>query len=142
MSILKIPFVRLERLNIDSYLKKHSVAVQKHKCEFCEKVFKLQKRFNTHMKSHLEGKPTFQCQKCRKSYNSVNKWKPIKKNAHDASKQCEICQKTFAPINFEQHMKIHEDNRERAFKCDLCPKSYLYKCHLKLHMKKIGRAHV
>ncbi|XP_012282703.1 zinc finger protein 236 [Orussus abietinus] len=51
-----------------------------------------------------------------------------------ASKECDICGKTFTkPCQVERHRRIHTG--ERPFKCELCAKSFAQKITLQTHRK-------
>lgn len=65
----------------------------------------------------------FQCKICRKFLLNEKNLKRHK-NTHD-KKICEICFRNVVRKNYEKHLKSHENEGERNFQCELCPKKFL-----------------
>nr|CAI5818409.1 unnamed protein product [Callosobruchus analis] len=83
---------------------------ERHQCPLCNKVFKDERHFNIHTKSHNPGysKPQF---------------------------TCEVCHKVLGVKSYDRHMKMHSGENYTNIVCDLCGKSMSTKSHLTNHRR-------
>ncbi|XP_068144868.1 transcription factor grauzone-like [Drosophila tropicalis] len=119
------------------------------KCHQCELVFQDSRTLEVHKRAHVaeangrvtgsKGKPTYQCEKCPKCFNT----KPAF-DYHNASKhvptsefkfQCLECDKKF-PIHrrLKEHMRLVH-NPETSIICDKCGKTLSSPKYLKQHQE-------
>ncbi|KAG5876481.1 hypothetical protein JTB14_011091 [Gonioctena quinquepunctata] len=92
-----------ERIDASDY--QTHLQTHQYQCSICSKIFHQRVALNTHEYRH------------RKKKKGV---------------LCPICGK-FVRNGLRAHMEVHEENRTRSFKCDLCPKSFFSKTDMKKH---------
>ena len=93
----------------------HELAGTKpYKCGECEKYFKTEGEKKAHIKITHEGKFTFNCPKCQKSFKG-NKLKRHIEAVHEKKRPhgCDICNETFAQ---RAHLKTHMKGKHKVIK--------------------------
>ena len=105
-----------------------------HKCTVCHKGFKRTYTLKEHMKVHCEN--LHKCSYCPKQYTERSQLELHMKTHREnllIRYQCHVCSKCFTKkSNLKTHMKIHCS--EKAYKCDICLKSYAVKEYFIRHL--------
>jgi len=84
---------------------------KKFDCNICEKLFRYKSELRIHILIKHEDPDRFKCHVCDKRLNS---------------KQI-----------LRRHLQTHEENTEKPFSCEQCPKSYQFKEALKQHQRQV-----
>jgi len=80
---------------------------------------------------HMERK--FQCDECPSTFASVQRLKKHKKDVHMLS-PCPDCGQMFSTEGMKRHRRnMHTPNDLKPYKCDVCPKGFIYARELKKH---------
>lgn len=125
-----------QKQNLAQHMRTHSIQMP-FICEQCGSAYSLKANLAQHMKVH-EIAQQLRCQQCDSMFvyqshldrhiKMVHTGEPIKIYA------CDICGKQFTQQkNLVQHSKIHQEG-DKPYKCNECPASYSYKCHLTRHL--------
>ena len=119
------------------YMKTHIQNVhteQNVQCPVCQIQLKSLRSLQSHIKRHNK---TIECELCHKFFGTKTDLKYHKKNFHKNPEfYCKICGKQFKiKGNFEMHQKVHDKNRLKLFKCQLCDHSTDFKQNLLNHLK-------
>ncbi|XP_037811386.1 uncharacterized protein LOC119603426 isoform X2 [Lucilia sericata] len=105
--------------HVASHQTKESSITEKHKCEVCGKVFKLNSLLRNHMVFHGERK--HKCNLCLKSYyTSATLRHHIRTHSKDYRLMCDICGKEFLHYNnLKVHMTKHTGDKVTCNICNL-----------------------
>ena len=128
--------------NLQAHLETH-VETKNCECKICFKMFKGKAQLASHMNWHgLKKKAkgqTFLCDECGKSYKGLKGLQAhLRCHKGDRTVQCEVCKLVLPnPSKMKQHLNtVHAT--ERPYKCDICPKTFVYeisyKSHKNMHM--------
>ena len=92
------------------------------------------------MESFAKLENTFKCEICEKTFkNNESKCQHIR-SAHGETKffACNVCNKIFETKNgLNFHLKNHQQEDPRKFKCDSCGQFFTQSGFLKTHVKTI-----
>jgi len=121
------------------YLRRHQLthADNSYYCEICGKIYKCQKAFKHHSKTHNKDfvKEVFSCNECEKTFASNFNLTAHKKSEHQGIKKnflCQTCGKSFtSKKTMLQHLNIHTG--KRPYVCDICDKDFTYESALRDH---------
>lgn len=111
------------------------------KCDRCDKVYKMQIHFDTHLKicqSEEEPSRRYSCNICSKSFKE-NRHLTVHMNIHLPDDQksffpCEQCGKKYSSVfSLRQHVKVVHVN-QATFKCPHCNKAFSRKANLESHL--------
>ena len=123
-SICTKQFVELSSFR--SHIQSH--AGKKYKCEKCtDRVFSIEKSYESHLRWHKKGEPYFYCKICPKKFEFPYRLKNHKRTHKEASLKCrvhDICKRKGKVFTFESERKSHElywDSPNR-FECGTCYK--------------------
>ena len=109
-----------------------------HKCELCEKSFKLFAAWKTHMNSQHPEVELLNCVTCRKEFSSIEM-----KIHHKCQNtiQCKICYLTFES---RQSLRAHQrrGHNNGSFKCEFCSIRKSTQKGLDKHMSNLHSAQV
>ncbi|VDI65132.1 Hypothetical predicted protein [Mytilus galloprovincialis] len=125
-------------------LREHVQRMHKDKiwsCEFCDKIFSIQKDLVRHEKCHLN--PQLCCDFCGKMYKSrrtfIQHKKSHEENYIKPEYECKVCKKSFSTkyvLNY--HVKSEHLGMKKQFLCPTCGKSFTqknsYVQHANVHM--------
>ena len=121
-------------------LKRHVESVHKrsilYQCDKCGKTSYSAESMRSHKKTHIEIKPTIQCDVCYKLFKCKANLTAHKKWSHEGlkkTKECEKCHKMFFSNN---HLLRHIEgvhDKVKNFSCDSCRKSFFTSSHLRRH---------
>ena len=105
------------------------------KCPYCEKIFKHQQNFREHVLSKHENKKNFHCDKCEKSFGTINTLKTHKLNVHTRV-PCEQCGKEIhSSFGLKRHKAlVHGIKPEDVHQCNLCPLFFNSRMSLDKHI--------
>ncbi|KAK9879634.1 hypothetical protein WA026_006699 [Henosepilachna vigintioctopunctata] len=113
----------------------------KFKCDQCDRSFYQKKYYKKHIDSVHNKK--FKCDSC--NYNYCNKYELNRHNCKAKLNEvqrysCTICKKFYShPSYVKKHMlRHHSSENQKLFICSSCPKQYMDKYSLKVHMKSHG----
>jgi KRAB domain-containing zinc finger protein len=81
-----------------------------------------------------------ECKICDKIFETKKKLKNHQRDIHKPKVECSICLKMILPINLKKHMKTHDLNRKRNFKCEICFKVFATKDILNQHLKSHNKS--
>uniref|UniRef100_A0A1B0C805 C2H2-type domain-containing protein n=1 Tax=Lutzomyia longipalpis TaxID=7200 RepID=A0A1B0C805_LUTLO len=104
------------------------------KCEECGKKYCTKSVYEKHMKSHSDVLE-FQCLKCPKKYKDRSNLRNHMKCAHTKCNAftCEVCEKTFRwKCSLDRHMEKHSNDYRMCF---YCSEVFRNKEYLRQHMK-------
>ena len=133
-------YVSTKKMN----LREHIQRMHKDKvwsCEFCSKIFSIQKDLVRHEKSHLG--PELCCDFCGKMYKSrrtfINHKKSHEENYIKPEYECNVCNKSFSTKYVRNyHVKSEHLGMKKLFLCPTCGKSFTQKNsyiqHANVHM--------
>lgn len=128
---------------LDRSRKKLNKEIGPFMCIHCGKILQTSSGLASHEKSHTQfGKPekknaSFECDFCgtkfiQKSYLYVHLFSSHVK--HDKGFKCEYCNKFFYKrVRYTNHINSHKNIRN--FSCSLCPKTFIQKRNLDVHMR-------
>ena len=125
------------KYSFNQHLKSHATSI---KCFNCDKVFNspeyLRKHKSLKHKTKIERIPCKECDTTFKAVEYLRKHMKYRHSVKDVGRwKCEVCNKDFsgqgALIN---HKRIHNND---GIKCDFCSKTFIQKCNLKVHVKRI-----
>ena len=104
-------------------------------CEFCGKSFTLKTTLTYHRHSHTNAKP-YHCETCSKGFNShSNLMIHRRRHVGDRRYPCSVCEmKFYNRYSLKRHALTHTDIRPLA--CFQCGKTYRNPTNLKYHIKK------
>jgi hypothetical protein len=105
--------------------------------ENCDKHYTRTNALNHHKAlSHGIGTPKQQiCPECNKDCKTVSKLRKHKEKEHGLGiKTCPECNIKFNSCDLKRHMKIHDEDRQKTFKCDQCEEKYYDNYKLQIHM--------
>ncbi|XP_064642141.1 uncharacterized protein LOC135496645 [Lineus longissimus] len=132
------------KLKTKFILRKHlEMCIQEHNfiCQFCGKAFLNKSKFLKHQQKHKRA--SVRCKFCcrefreedhlRRHVDAVHFDGPVATFKHHHT--CSHCSKSFkSKNNLKSHMKQHEGDAVRPFKCLVCESAFKYKHHLKNHV--------
>ncbi|CAD7077967.1 unnamed protein product [Hermetia illucens] len=104
-------------------------------CNKCGDLFQSNKRYRFHLQFHLDDHRPKGCLICDKMFADENHLFEHLFYEHEEHTDftCIRCDRVFTTEeNLASHKKVHEIGR--SFKCQMCPKSYLYNQQLKDHV--------
>ncbi|KAG5669175.1 hypothetical protein PVAND_017069 [Polypedilum vanderplanki] len=115
----------------------HSKKDGNFQCQNCGLTFFNKEKFKYHQKIHNKQ---FECQFCDKKFSFLADLKNHKIiHINPKAYQCQICFLNLKTrSNMLYHMKTHDKNRPKSFKCDQCDFSTAHKISLKNHLKIHG----
>ena len=105
-------------------------------CSVCGKVLSGRVALNFHMNMHTNPNKSFSCHICDKKYRTERELRNHEQLSHFNLRTCDICgaQIKGGKGALKDHIKTHEENRERSYACDSCDKSFYTKPLLKAHL--------
>lgn len=109
----------------------------RHKCNFCEKVFKRKSKREAHQKKeHLE-EPTHVCDTCGKKFFAISNLNAHIKMTHLKLRPygCDFCNTKFSS-SFAMKTHRRQHTNETPYKCDLCGEGFKQNVTLKGHLKR------
>ena len=121
---------------------KESCKPKKAQCSDCGKILSNKKKLNDHMIIHTHPNKLFSCNICDKKYRTDKDLFKHKKSSHIDLRTCDICGASIRGGKgaLKDHIKTHEENRERPHACHKCGKSFykpqLLKTHLESHTEQ------
>ena len=138
------PCGNVKKHHINSVVHNPNESENEYKCNICDKKFTRQFLLNRHNK-HSHDKP-HQCSLCEKSYGDITKLRRHIEIIHEGLKKllCDQCDyKCGYKRSLVDHVKRHHSNiqepenkseeKQKAYSCDICSKSYTTKFMLKKH---------
>ena len=129
-------------------------------CDFCNNSFSDEDMLSLHVmtihksiiegqkspfvkdsKNKVEGKKTFDCKQCEKTYNYSSHLKRHIRATHENNMfDCTECGKQFKTKgNLLRHEKNVHDDGKKTYKCDLCKKVFRYMIGLQRHISAIHK---
>ena len=106
------------------------------KCNHCGKCFKQNTALVVHIRNHTGEKP-YQCIICSDKFTQATHLVTHKKRKHSENIEnnfpCKVCGKKYIKEDLASHFATH--STKMLFQCELCPKSFRLKKHLKSHNK-------
>jgi hypothetical protein len=106
--------------------------------ENCDKHYTRTNALNHHKAlSHGIGTPKQQiCSECSEQFQTACKLRTHREKVHGIGiKQCPKCDKKFSSCDLKRHMKTHDENRQKTFKCDKCSADFYTNYKLQIHVK-------
>ena len=101
------------------------------KCRDCDQTFDNMQALEQHTRRHEEDK-TCVCNVCGKSFKMAHYLIVHKQQHREKRFHCDLCQKTFTyKCNMQKHRETH--TQERAFECDICHKTFKTKGVMEKH---------
>lgn len=82
----------------------------KFPCIFCKRSYPLKTSLMSHIRWHVEERPYF-CKFCDADFNS--------------------------PVTLRYHLGLHNPDRERKFKCEMCPSKFFIREQLRRHIQHV-----
>ena len=125
--------VRGSPVNCQKRVSRFKTLEKKHKCEFCEKSFRLKQGLKLHTRIHTGEKP-YKCSYCEKSFTqkpSLTEHTRI----HTGVKpfKCTYCEKCcISSPALTKHRRIHTG--EKPYKCETCKKLFSQRSTLTKHI--------
>lgn len=120
------------------HLHRHS-GERPHKCTLCPKTFATRYALKIHADSHVSSR-SFQCETCGKCFKSENLRNVHAKKHKSALRRliCDLCGKTFVyKCLLESHMQTH--SKKRLYNCNICDKPFKTKASLYSHKHNVHR---
>lgn len=125
-----------QRSHLRYHLLTHS-SKSDHKCTICGKKLRYKQSLQLHLRIHNQEKP-FSCDVCGKAFYEKPKL-TIHRRVHTGEKPyiCSICGRGFAQKgNCDKHkQRYHARDDERKFPCHQCPKAFIWKKCLDMHIQ-------
>lgn len=106
-----------------------------HKCDICEKTFKLIIDLKLHRKKH---DPRFKCDKCNVLFHYASQVKRHNEMVHcNGNYPCDVCGKSYKNQKYLiYHMKSHEeDYNSESVRCQFCNNMFSSRQTLYVHTK-------
>ncbi|RZC43055.1 endonuclease III-like protein 1, partial [Asbolus verrucosus] len=108
----------------------------RHKCEYCDKVFKRRTHRDAHQKKEHLGEATHVCDTCGKKFFSIRNLNTHIKMTHLKLRPyaCEFCNSKFSSSHaMKTHRRQHTN--ETPYKCEVCGEGFRQRVSLKSHLK-------
>uniref|UniRef100_A0A6P7FWG2 Zinc finger protein 227-like n=1 Tax=Diabrotica virgifera virgifera TaxID=50390 RepID=A0A6P7FWG2_DIAVI len=118
----------------------NSAELKPFRCEICLKQFSRKNHLSCHMQRH-DLKEMFECEICFKKFiYKYNLTYHMRYHTGENLFTCTICYKSFSRQDrLNQHMPLHSEERlfkvKKVYKCEICPKQFVVKHNLMLHMR-------
>lgn len=107
-------------------------------CDYCGKSLKEKKSLERHVKKEAEKRHRnfkFICELCGEDFREKTQLTIHKNKRHFPKTFCDFCMKPYSSKqNLVDHMRRIHMNLEKSFLCHLCPKSYVTKTSLTMHL--------
>ncbi|KAK3099473.1 hypothetical protein FSP39_004994 [Pinctada imbricata] len=132
-SIGNLSELDIERSNVSSV--DETEEARKHKCNLCDRRYKLKRDLVRHMKVHSEDNP-FVCNICGLVYMYKSVLiQHIAKHSAEKKHKCTLCEERFFNDGDLQTHVQKKHPEVRPFQCDICKKYFKTKQNLKKHIK-------
>ena len=120
----------------------HRKEQEKIECIICHKKYPTGKDLRKHQRRVHDGmsmKNKYQCSYCEKEFYLPSRLQAHIEFAHIEQKRlkCNICGRGFMEKDsLQDHMNvIHNETKDKKYKCDVCPKEYHYRGAFIIHKK-------
>lgn len=105
----------------------------KFKCIYCKRAFSRKDQLDLHKQTHTQ-ELRFNCSKCKQRFPQKVELEEHKMLCKKKIFKCDLCDySTVSKTYADDHMQQHIGNDE--FKCWFCPKIFLQRSKLVLHVK-------
>jgi len=115
-------------------IKKFIPKTKTFQCKICSKILSTKSILKRHISEHNK---TIKCKFCDKMFGNQSRLKDHIKDIHENPDgiRCEICNKHLThALHLRIHLKTHDPNRRREFKCLQCDFATDNKSHFKNHL--------
>ncbi|XP_058447204.1 zinc finger protein 271-like isoform X2 [Malaya genurostris] len=121
--------------NLYSHMISHSED-RRYKCDICEQMFKRSFHLRKHKITHTSEK-NYPCGHCSARFCSTTElYKHEIRHTGLYPYECSICNKKLTTRQvFIKHYESHIDEKDKVFKCEICPKRFSQEHFLANHMK-------
>ncbi|XP_067661674.1 zinc finger protein 62 homolog [Haliotis asinina] len=104
-------------------------------CTLCGYTFKTVSQVEEHLKTHSGENPIFECNVCKKEFNSHRSlWRHKHSHVDNKPITCEICNKSFRTSYYlKSHMNAH--NGAKPYKCKFCDLHFTYASTRRRHQR-------
>ncbi|XP_046371412.2 zinc finger protein 62 homolog [Haliotis rufescens] len=104
-------------------------------CTLCGYAFRTVSQVEEHLKTHSGENPIFECNVCKKEFNSHRSlWRHKHSHVDNKPISCEVCNKSFRTSYYlKSHMNAH--NGAKPYKCKFCDLHFTYASTRRRHQR-------
>lgn len=115
-------------------------SVKPFACDQCESRFKLKCYLKSHIRTVHSNERPFECDICAATFKLQRGLKVHNESVQSAEKQCLLVSSAIR-VEIKEEIPPEPDSVKdeigRPFKCEICPKAFKHKCHLKYHRDSV-----
>lgn len=114
------------------------VKIELYECFECKETFPKFRALKRHTRIHIRQEKPYECSDCKVRFVYLKSFARHRRQKHPTRVfECEYCTDAFATLpKLKQHLNIAHKHEVKAYKCDVCPKTYPLRFQLSYHQLK------